>query len=53
MPRIPDEQLARIKREVSLLALVKSQGYKLVKQGTDFAVHCPYSTALAVEPRAQ
>ncbi len=42
MARIPDEQIARIKREVSLLRLAESQGYKPIKQGKEYAVNCPF-----------
>ena len=42
MARIPDDQLERIKREVSLLSLAESQGYKPKKQGKDYAVLCPF-----------
>jgi len=42
MARIPDDHIERIKREVSLLTLVESQGYQLQKQGKDYAVCCPF-----------
>lgn len=42
MARLPDEQIERIKREVSLLRLVESQGYQITKQGKDYVVHCPF-----------
>ncbi len=42
MARIPDEQIARIKKEVSLLRLAESQGCKPIKQGKEYAVHCPF-----------
>ena len=42
MARIPDNQLEKIKREVSLLKLAESQGYTLKKQGKDYAVLCPF-----------
>ena len=42
MARIPNDQLERIKQEVSLLRLVESQGYKIQKQGKDYVVHCPF-----------
>ncbi len=34
MPRIPDEEIARIKRETDLVALVRSRGVELAKHGT-------------------
>ena len=42
MARIPDDQIERIKREVSLLRLVEKQGYQLKKQGKDYALSCPF-----------
>jgi len=42
MARIPDDQLERIKQDVSLLKLAESQGYKPQRQGKDYAVHCPF-----------
>ena len=55
MPRIPDEEVARIKQEVSLLALVKRQGYQVTKQGKDYVVKCPFHTddtpSLVISPK--
>ena len=42
MARIPNDQLERIKSEVSLLELVKRQGYEVKKQGKDYAIRCPF-----------
>ena len=42
MARLPDEQIQRLKQEVSLQGLVQSQGYKVEKQGKDYVVHCPF-----------
>ncbi len=42
MARLPDEVIQKIKVEVSLLRLVESQGYKLQKQGKDYALCCPF-----------
>jgi DNA primase len=42
MARIPNDQLERIKQEVSLLRLAEGQGYQLQKQGKDYAVCCPF-----------
>jgi len=42
MARIADEVIERIKSDVSLVRLVESQGYALVKQGKDFALCCPF-----------
>jgi len=40
MPRIPDEELERIKREVSLVALARERGIELKAQGNDRAGRC-------------
>ncbi|MBL4868506.1 MAG: hypothetical protein JKY67_19250 [Pseudomonadales bacterium] len=42
MARIPNDQLERIKTEVSLVRLVESQGCQMTKQGKDYAVCCPF-----------
>ena len=42
MARIPSDQLEKIKTEVSLLELVKRQGYEVKKQGKDYALCCPF-----------
>ncbi|SUD99120.1 DNA primase [Providencia rettgeri] len=42
MPRIPKSEIDALKRTVSLLSLVKSQGYTVKKQGKDYAVRCPF-----------
>lgn len=42
MARIPNDQLLRIKEEISLLRLVESQGYQVTKQGKDYAIVCPF-----------
>jgi len=42
MPRIPDEQIERLKQDTSLVRLAESQGYKLKKQGKDFLLSCPF-----------
>jgi DNA primase catalytic core len=42
MARIPNDQLERIKQDVSLLRLAEGQGYKPQKQGKDYAVCCPF-----------
>jgi hypothetical protein len=39
-PRIPDQELERLKREVSLARLIEGQGHKLVSQGKDLACRC-------------
>ena len=42
MKRIPNDQIERIKQDVSLLALAESQGYQPKRQGKDYAVCCPF-----------
>jgi len=42
MARIPDEELERLKREVSLGRLIESQGLTLTRQGKDLACRCPW-----------
>jgi DNA primase len=42
MARIPDEELERLKREVSLARLIEAQGLALVRQGKDLACRCPW-----------
>ncbi|HCD7570143.1 TPA: hypothetical protein ND479_006162, partial [Pseudomonas aeruginosa] len=42
MARIPDAELARLKREVSLVRLVQSQGHELTKRGKDFVMRCVF-----------
>ncbi len=43
MPRIPEEELERIKRETDLTALVRSRGVDLGRHGTkDWSGRCPF-----------
>ncbi len=42
MARLPQDQINRIKQDVSLLKLVEQQGFTVSKQGKDFVVHCPF-----------
>lgn len=43
MPRIPEEEIERIKRKTDLAALVRSRGIELHKHGSkDFAGRCPF-----------
>jgi len=43
MPRIPEEEIERIKRETDLAALVRSRGIVLEKHGShDLAGKCPF-----------
>ena len=42
MARIPDVELERLKREVSLVRLLEGQGIALISQGKDLACRCPW-----------
>ncbi|WP_330986268.1 MULTISPECIES: DNA primase [Enterobacterales] len=42
MARIPEAELQHLKAAVSLVAVAKTQGRKLVRKGKDFAVLCPF-----------
>ena len=43
MARIPDDDIARVKRDTDLLALVRSRGIELRKHGSkDFVGKCPF-----------
>ncbi len=42
MARIPDTELDRLKREVSLVRLVESSGIELKKHGKDYLGLCPF-----------
>ncbi len=42
MARIPDEELERLKHEVSLARLIEAQGLSLTSQGKDLACRCPW-----------
>jgi len=42
MPRIPQDELDRIKREVSLVRLIESQGHELKKRGKDWVMRCVF-----------
>jgi DNA primase catalytic core len=42
MARIPDVELERLKRDVSLARLIEGQGHKLISQGKDLACRCPW-----------
>src|SRR5512139_2727003 len=42
MARIPDEQIERLKQEVSLVRLVERQGIVLKKHGKDYVGLCPF-----------
>jgi DNA primase len=42
MARIPEVELERLKREVSLVRLIEGQGHRLISQGKDLACRCPW-----------
>lgn len=42
MARIPDEEVARLKREVALLALVQAAGVELMRHGANWLGRCPF-----------
>jgi len=42
MARIPNNELDRIKRNISLLRLIESQGYEIKRQGKDYVTRCPF-----------
>jgi DNA primase catalytic core len=54
MPRIPEDELARLKTGVSLVRLIEASGVKLEKRGRDFVGRCPFhddrTPSLVVSP---
>ena len=54
MPRIPDQDLQRLKEEVSVQRLVEASGVELKKGGKDFTGKCPFhaddTASLVVTP---
>jgi DNA primase len=42
MARIAEGELARLKREVSLVRLIEDGGVELMRQGKDLAARCPF-----------
>ena len=42
MPRIPESEIERVKRETDLVALVRSRGVALKQQGTNWTGLCPF-----------
>ena len=42
MPRITDEQLKRLKNDISLVRLIESSGYQLKPEGKDQVMCCPF-----------
>jgi len=55
MARFTDEELSRIKQDVSLVRLLESQGHVLKKQGKDYACRCPFhaddTPSLIISPK--
>ncbi|WP_339495536.1 CHC2 zinc finger domain-containing protein [Pseudomonas sp. RA_105y_Pfl2_P56] len=54
MARIPTAELERLKREVSLVRLIQSQGHELKKRGKDWVMRCVFheenTPSLSVSP---
>jgi DNA primase catalytic core len=42
MARISEQEINRLKEEVSLVRLVESQGHQPKKQGKDYVIRCPF-----------
>jgi len=42
MPRVPSDEIDRLKAEVSLVRLAEAAGVKLEKRGADFVGRCPF-----------
>ena len=55
MTRVPQEELERFKREVSIVALVEARGVSLEKRGADLHGRCPFhddtTPSLVVSPK--
>lgn len=54
MARFTEDTIERLKNEVSLIRLLKSQGFELKKQGKDYLCRCPFhndkTPSLVVSP---
>lgn len=42
MPRIPEAELEQLKRHVSLVRLIESQGHELKKRGREWMMRCVF-----------
>ena len=55
MARLAESVIERIKREISLVRLVESQGHRLKKHGKDYALNCPFhedrTASLIITPK--
>jgi DNA primase len=55
MARLPDQEVNRLKTEISLLRLVESQGHESKKQGNDYVISCPFhdegTPSLIISPK--
>ena len=55
MARIPDEEIERLKREVSLERLAEARGVKLKRHGADLIGLCPFhedrAPSLVISPK--
>jgi len=49
MARIPDDQIERLKAEVSLVRLVEARGVVLKKHGKDWLGRCPAMGVLGLD----
>ncbi|MGH9967427.1 MAG: CHC2 zinc finger domain-containing protein, partial [Pyrinomonadaceae bacterium] len=50
MARIPEAEIERLKREISLERLVEARGVALKRKGADLVGRCPFGTHADVEP---
>ncbi|MEM9316487.1 MAG: CHC2 zinc finger domain-containing protein, partial [Pseudomonadota bacterium] len=55
MPRVPDDELARLKADISLMRLVEADGVALTRKGADYHGHCPFhddkTPSLVISPK--
>jgi len=55
MARLPDQEVNKLKTEISLLRLVESQGHESKKQGNDYVISCPFheedTPSLIISPK--
>ena len=55
MARIPDTEIERLKREISLERLAESKGIELKRHGADWVGLCPFhddkSPSLVISPK--
>lgn len=55
MARLSDDEVSKLKTDISLLRLVESQGYATKKQGADYVLSCPFheegTPSLVISPK--